>query len=51
MRCVTICPDKALRVDAMQDIYSGFLANWHLTEEMVRAKMSRIITESWQAAF
>ncbi|MHC1743474.1 MAG: 4Fe-4S dicluster domain-containing protein [Syntrophobacteraceae bacterium] len=51
MHCVYICPDKALRVDAMQAVYPGFLVNWHLTEEMMQAKKSKIITESWQAAF
>lgn len=51
MHCVTICPDRVLRVDAMPGVYPGFLENWHLTEEMMQAKKSRIITESWQAAF
>lgn len=49
MHCVTICPDNALRVDAMQAVYPVFLANWHLTDEMMQAKKSKIITESWQA--
>ncbi len=30
--------------------YPGFLANWLLTEEVMRSKKSRIITESVQAA-
>lgn len=51
MRCVYICPDGVLRVDDMNAVYKSFLANWHLTEEMMNAKKSRIITESWQAAF
>jgi NAD-dependent dihydropyrimidine dehydrogenase PreA subunit len=51
MRCVYICPDKALRVDEMKTVYETFLSNWHLTEGMMNAKKSRIITESWQAAF
>jgi NAD-dependent dihydropyrimidine dehydrogenase PreA subunit len=50
MHCVYICPDKALRVDDMKGVYDPFLSNWHLTEEMMNAKKSRIITESWQAA-
>lgn len=52
MHCVYICPDKVLKVDErMKDAYDGFLANWHLTEEMMNAKKSRIITAAWQAAF
>jgi hypothetical protein len=35
----------------MKGVYSAFLENWHLTEEMMREKRSKIITESWQAAF
>lgn len=50
MHCVYICPDKALRVDDMKGAYGAFLSNWHLTEEMMNAKQSRIITESRQAA-
>jgi NAD-dependent dihydropyrimidine dehydrogenase PreA subunit len=50
MHCVYICPDKALNVDDMKGVYDPFLSNWHLTEEMMNAKQSRIITESWQAA-
>jgi NAD-dependent dihydropyrimidine dehydrogenase PreA subunit len=52
MHCVYICPDKVIKVDEhMKDAYEGFLANWCLTEEMMNAKKSRIITEAWQAAF
>ena len=51
MHCVYICPDKALDVPDMKGAYDAFLSNWHLTEEMMDAKKSRIITESWQAAF
>lgn len=51
MHCVVLCPDKVLRVDAMQAVYPAFLKNWNLTEEMMQAKKSRIITESWAAAF
>jgi hypothetical protein len=35
----------------MKDIYTGFLAHWHLTEGMMDAKKSKIITAAWQAAF
>jgi NAD-dependent dihydropyrimidine dehydrogenase PreA subunit/flavodoxin len=52
MHCVYICPDKVLKVDErMKDAYASFLINWCLTEEMMNAKKSRIITASWQAAF
>ena len=52
MHCVYICPDKALKVPGMKEAYDdAFLSNWHLTEEMMNMKKSRIITESWQAAF
>jgi len=50
MHCVYICPDKAIKVDDMKAVHGAFLSNWHLTEEMIDAKQSRIITESWQAA-
>lgn len=50
MHCVHICPDKVIKVDDMKAVYGAFLSNWHLTEEMMNAKQSRIITESWQAA-
>lgn len=52
MRCVTVCPDDVLKIDKrMKDAYDGFLRNWHLTEEMMDAKQSKIITAAWQAAF
>jgi ferredoxin len=52
MRCVTICPDHALGIDdRMREYYEEFLAYWHLTDEMMQAKKSKIITEAWQAAF
>jgi Fe-S-cluster-containing hydrogenase component 2 len=52
MHCVYICPDKVLVVDEhMKDAYDGFLTFWHLTEDMMHAKQSKIITEAWQAAF
>jgi ferredoxin len=50
MHCVYICPDKVLRVDDMKAIYNAFQSNWHVTEEMMNAKKSKIITESCQAA-
>ncbi|HBD08692.1 MAG TPA: hypothetical protein DCZ69_10565, partial [Syntrophobacteraceae bacterium] len=50
MHCVYICPDKALKVDDVKGVYESFLSNWHVTEEMMNAKQSRIIIESWQTA-
>ena len=50
--CVYICPDKVIKVDdKMKDYYPHFLKQWHLTDEMMEAKKSKIITESWEAAF
>ena len=52
MHCVCICPDEVVKVDErMKGAYAGFLTSWHLTEEMMAAKRSKIITEPWQAAF
>jgi ferredoxin/flavodoxin len=51
MHCLYICPDKVLKIDdRMRDAYNAFLENWHLTEEMMNKKKSKIITASWQAA-
>ncbi|MDR3569938.1 MAG: hypothetical protein P4L43_18100 [Syntrophobacteraceae bacterium] len=50
MHCVTICPDKTIDVPHMI-LEKAFLSNWNLTEEMIGAKKSRIIAQSWQAAF
>jgi len=51
MRCVFICPDKVIKIDPrMEEAYSNFLSYWHLTEKMMNAKKSKVITESWQAA-
>ena len=52
MHCVYICPDQALEVDdRMEGVYEDFLADWHLNEELIRGKRSKIITTPWQAAF
>lgn len=49
--CVWICPDQVIQVDPrLRDAYQEFLDFCHLTEEMVQAKRSKIITEAWQAA-
>ena len=51
MRCVFICPDQVIKIDPrMEEAYSNFLSYWHLTEEMMNAKKSKVITESWQTA-
>ncbi len=51
MHCVYICPDKVLKIDdRMTGIYNAFLSHWGLTEEIMSAKKSKIITEPWQAA-
>jgi ferredoxin/flavodoxin len=50
MRCVYACPEQVIKVDErMKGAYEGFKHGFHLTEEMMEAKRSRIITESWQA--
>ena len=52
MHCVYICPDEVLKVnERMKDAYEGFLTFWHLTEDMMNAKKSKIITEAWHSAF
>jgi NAD-dependent dihydropyrimidine dehydrogenase PreA subunit len=51
MHCVYICPDQVLKLDEhMKDDYDDFLADWHLTDEIMNAKKSKIITAAWQAA-
>jgi ferredoxin/flavodoxin len=51
MHCVYICPNHAIRADeGMKGAYQNFLADFHLTQEMMSAKKSHLITESWQAA-
>jgi NAD-dependent dihydropyrimidine dehydrogenase PreA subunit len=51
MHCLYICPDEVIEIDKrMKGAYNDFLASWHLTEQMMRAKKSKIISDSWQAA-
>jgi ferredoxin len=51
MHCLYLCPDGVIEIDKrMKAAYSDFKASWHLTEGMMRAKKSKIISESWQAA-
>jgi ferredoxin/flavodoxin len=50
-RCLYICPDQVIAIDErMAGTYEGFKQNWHLTEEMMVAKQSKIFTEARQAA-
>lgn len=52
MHCVYICPEDVLKVDKrVKDAYEGFLTYWHLTEDMMNAKKSKIIADAWQTAF
>jgi NAD-dependent dihydropyrimidine dehydrogenase PreA subunit/flavodoxin len=51
MHCLYICPDQVIQVDdRMEGTYEKFKAYCHLTEAMMEAKQSKIITEFWQAA-
>lgn len=51
MRCVYLCPEGAIAADErMGKAYGEFLRHWRLSEELMQAKRSRIITEAWQAA-
>jgi len=51
MHCVYICPDEVIKIDKrMKGAYEGFKKSWHLTEDMMNAKQSKIITEFWHAA-
>ena len=51
MHCLYICPDQVIEIDKrMKAAYEDFKTAWHLTEPMMRAKNSKIISESWQAA-
>jgi hypothetical protein len=51
MRCVYVCPDKAVSApEGMKDAYRNFVAEWNLTERVLASKKSRTITELWQAA-
>jgi ferredoxin len=52
MHCVYICPDKALKLDERveTEAYPDFLADFNLTDAIINAKTSKILTESWHAA-
>jgi hypothetical protein len=52
MRCVSVCPDEVVAVGPqVEKAYAEFKKSWYLTEEMMEAKQSRIISAAWQAAF
>lgn len=51
MHCAYICPDEVIQVDPrMGAAYEDFLSFWQLTDDLLNAKRSKIITEAWQAA-
>jgi Fe-S-cluster-containing hydrogenase component 2/flavodoxin len=51
MHCVYICPNHAIKInEGMKAGYQYFLTDWNLSEEMMSAKKSRLITEASQAA-
>jgi NAD-dependent dihydropyrimidine dehydrogenase PreA subunit/flavodoxin len=51
LRCVYVCPDHVIECDPkMKDDFKAFLDNFDLNDEMLNAKQSKIINESWQAA-
>lgn len=51
MRCVYLCPESVVQCDPkMKEDFQLFLDYFHLNDEMLDAKQSKIITESWQAA-
>ena len=51
LHCVYICPDQVIRLNESKKFsFDDFKAFCHLTEEMMDAKKSKIITEFWQAA-
>jgi hypothetical protein len=44
MHCVTICPDKILRIGDVSQIFEKtFIVNLGLTEDVVEKKKSKII--------
>ncbi len=51
MHCVYICPQQVIKInEGMKGAYQNFLADYCLTEEMMSAKKSRLITHSQEAA-
>lgn len=51
MRCVYVCPDEVIHCNQrMKADFPAFLDYFHLNQDMMNVKKSKIITESWQAA-
>ncbi len=51
LHCMYICPDQVIQlVEQMKIAYDDYKTYCHLTEAMMEAKKSKIITEFWQAA-
>ena len=51
LHCVYICPDHVIACDArLKDDFQEFLDYFDLDDQMLNAKHSKIITNSWQAA-
>ena len=51
MRCVYVCPDQVIHCnERMKADFPAFLDHFHLTQDMMNVKKSKIIAESWQAA-
>ena len=52
LRCAYSCPDKVLTLGAqVKANYEHFLKDWHLTDKIVNAKRSKLITSAGQAAY
>jgi Pyruvate/2-oxoacid:ferredoxin oxidoreductase delta subunit len=52
MHCVYICPDKVIGMEGgIKVTHEEFLNFFHMTEEMISSRKSRIITEAGQIAF
>lgn len=50
LRCAHECPEQAIALGAQQISYEAFLNNWNLTEAMLNAKESKVITDFRQAS-
>ena len=52
MHCVYICPDKVIGMDGgIKVTHEEFLDFFHMTEEMISSRKSRIITDARQTAY
>ena len=50
LRCARECPEHVITLGAAQIPYEAFLKNWNITETMLNAKESKIITDFRQAS-